>query len=295
MTVVELSLVLASALLHAVWSTSIKGSHDPLVFNFYQGGVTLALAASVLPLLDFGGIPAPVWRWLALTAVAHALYFYWLTRAFEHGDLTLVYPIARSTPAFLPIAAVPLLGEQLSPGGLVGIFVVVAGMWMVQVGPALQLQAFLSPAARFAMLTLAATVVYGLADKAAMAELARGTWSSPVPRALAWYTLLAFSSLLLFSPIVLAQRGWRVVREGARANLLPASTASGLSVLGYGLILKALETAPASYVVAVRQSSVLFVLVLGVVQLRETPGRTRVLGAAATVLGVGLIAALGGP
>ncbi len=293
MTVVELCLVLASALLHAVWSATIKGSRDPLVFNFYQGGVTLVLAAVVLPLLDFGQISAPIWRWLCVTAVAHALYFYWLTRAFEHGDLTLVYPIARSTPAFLPLLAVPILGERLSPGGLVGIGVVVLGMWMVQVGPGLRWSTFLSPAARYAGLTLAATVVYGLADKAAMAELARGGWSSAAPRFVAWYVLLSLSSLLLFSPAVLWQRGVRTVLDGARTNLLPASLASIISVVGYGLILKALETASASYVVAVRQSSVLFVLVIGVVQLRETPGRMRVLGAVATVLGVALIAAFG--
>lgn len=294
MTAAELALVLASALLHALWSTSIKGSRDPLVFNFYQGGVTLTLTALVLPLVDFGEIPGPVWRWLALTAVAHALYFYWLTRAFEHGDLTLVYPIARSTPAFLPLVSVPVLGEQLSPGGLMGIAVVVGGMWLVQLGPGLQARAFLSPAARFAFLTLAATVVYGLADKAAMAELAGVRWSSPVPRAVTWYTLLSFGSLLLFSPVVLARRGPAVVRAGARASLLPASVASLLGLVGYGLILRALETAPASYVVAVRQSSVLFVLVLGVLRLHETPGRSRVLGGVATVLGVGLIALFGG-
>ena len=295
MTAFELCLVLASALLHAVWSATIKGSRDPLVFNFYQGGVTLALSAVVLPLLDFSEISAPVWRWLCVTAVAHALYFYWLTRAFEHGDLTLVYPIARSTPAFLPLLAVPILGERLSPGGLVGIGVVVAGMWLVQVGPALRWSAFRSPAARYAGLTLAATVVYGLADKAAMTELTQGGWSSAAPRFVAWYALLSLSSLMLFSPAVIWQRGASTVWRGARANLIPASLVSGLSVVGYGLILKALETAPASYVVAVRQSSVFFVLVIGVVKLRETPGRTRVLGAVTTVLGVALIAAFGGP
>lgn len=295
MTQFELSLVLASALLHAVWSTSIKGSRDPLVFNFYQAGVNLAVAAVVLPLVEFSEITVPVWRWLAFTSLAHALYFYWLTRAFEHGDLTLVYPIARSTPAFLPLLAVPVLGEQLSAGGVAGIAVVVVGMWLVQIGVSLDVRALASPAARYAALTLLATVGYGLADKAAMAQLAGGAWSSPMPRALAWYALLTLGSTLLFSPLVLAQRGFRAVRDGVRANLLPASIASSLSVVGYGLILKALETAPASYVVAVRQSSVLFVLVLGVFRLRETPGRVRVLGAAATVLGVGLIAVFGGP
>jgi drug/metabolite transporter (DMT)-like permease len=292
-TAFELSLVLASALLHAVWSTSIKGSRDPLVFNFYQGGVTVALALVVLPLLDYGEIAPAVWRWLALTSVAHALYFYWLTRAFEHGDLTLVYPIARSTPAFLPLIAVPLLGESLSLGGAFGIAVVVAGMWLVHLGPALRRSAFTSLAARYAYLTLAATVVYSLADKAAMAELAHSPWSSPVPRALAYYTLLALFSTLLFSPVVVSQRSFTVLKQGARSMLLPASIASVLSVLGYGLILKAMETAPASYIVAVRQTSVMFAIVLGVMQLRETPGRTRIAGGLVTVVGVGLIALLG--
>jgi drug/metabolite transporter (DMT)-like permease len=61
------------------------------------------------------------------------------------------------------------------------------------------------------------------------------------------------------------------------------------SLLGYGLILEAYKTAPASYVVAVRQVSVLFALLFAVVWLRERPDRRRVIGAAATVVGVALI------
>ena len=50
------------------------------------------------------------------------------------------------------------------------------------------------------------------------------------------------------------------------------------------------ELAPVSYVVAVRQTSVLFALVLGTLWLGERPGWSRVLGGAATVAGVALIA-----
>ena len=94
----------------------------------------------------------------------HALYFYWMSRAFEHGDLSLVYPIARSTPAFLPLVAAPLLGER---------FIRVAcwasrwsspGSGSVR-GPAQRWQSFATPATRFAFLTLAATVAYSLFDK----------------------------------------------------------------------------------------------------------------------------------
>ena len=55
------------------------------------------------------------------------------------------------------------------------------------------------------------------------------------------------------------------------------------------LILEAMRTAPVSYVVAVRQSSVLFAVALGVFFLRERPGRVRVIGILATLAGVALI------
>ena len=57
-----------------------------------------------------------------------------------------------------------------------------------------------------------------------------------------------------------------------------------------GLILEALRTAPVSYVVAIRQTSVIFAVILAVGWLGERPSRLRVLGSLATVLGVALIA-----
>jgi drug/metabolite transporter (DMT)-like permease len=289
----EFALVLASALLHAGWSASIKGSRDPLVFNLLQEVPVFVLAGAALPLLEWSEIPAPVWRWLALTSVAHAFYFYWMSRSYEHGDLTLIYPIARSTPAFLPLLAVPLFGEPVSAGGALGIAVVVGGMWLVHLGPGLGWRDFASPAARYAYLTLAATVVYSLADKGAMAGLARAPWSSPIPRAVTYFLLLSVASALLFVPLALRRRGLRQVVSAARTDLGTATAAWAASFLGYGLILKAFETAPASYVVAVRQTSVIFAILLGVSQLRERPGRPRVVGALFTVAGVALIALLG--
>lgn len=293
MTLVEIALVLVSALLHAVWSTSIKASGDPLTFNLLQGIVTLALGAAVLPFIDYAALPSGLWKWLALSCLAHGIYAYWLSRAFEHGDLTLVYPIARSTPAILPLVAVPLLGEHITAGGALGIGVVVAGMWLVQAGARLNWRAFSSPATRFAVLTLVSTVAYSLSDKAAMTELAAEPVPGGLPPVLVFYVLMSVGHLVPFVPLVLLHRGARTVAAAARKDLVAASATSLVGFLGYGLILKTLETAPASYVVAVRQTSVLFVLVLSVVRLRERPGRARVLGAVATVAGVGLIAWLG--
>jgi drug/metabolite transporter (DMT)-like permease len=286
----DLGLVLASALLHAWWSVSIKSSEDPLCFNLLQSWVVPVALAGIAPFVAFEEIPRLVWMLLAATGLVHSLYLYWMSRAYEHGDLSLVYPIARSTPAFLPLVAVPLLGESLSLGGVLGIAVVVGGIWLVHGVQRWRIELLRQPAARFAFLTLAATVAYSLIDKTAMSELAASPWSSPVPRAIVYSVLLSTSHVLLFGPMVLRARGLRALRTTARAEFGRATAATLVSFASYTLILKAMETALVSYVVAVRQSSVLFALVLGVALLGERPGRERVVGAIATVVGVALIA-----
>lgn len=292
MSVTDLALVLVSALLHAIWSVSIKQSGDPLCFNLLQtwsGSLLLAVAA---PFIPWHAIPAPVWGFVLLAGPTHALYLYWMSRAYEHGDLSLVYPIARSTPAFLPPFAVLWFGEELHPLGALGIFVVVGGIWLVH----LELGAhrpYAQTATRFAVLTLFATVVYSLVDKAAMAQLGASEWPGPVPRAIAYSLLLQVAHALAFAPLFFRARSVAALRAAARTQLGTASAAALISFVGYALILRAFETSFASYVVAVRQSSVLFAVALGALWLRERPGRPRVLGAFATVIGVALIAGFG--
>jgi len=254
LTPFELALVLASALLHAVWSASIKQSGDPLLFNVLQLPLVVVLLAGLWPFVSLAEVPPLVWALLPATAIAHAAYVYWMCRAFEHGDLSLVYPIARSTPAFLPFLAVPLLGEHISWGGALGIGVVVSGIWLVHGANRWTLRELSHPAARFAFLTLGATVAYSLVDKAAMAELGRARWSAPFPAALFYFALLSSAYGAVFVP-------------------------------------QALATANVSYAVAVRQTSVLFAVAISTWFLGEQPGRERVAGAFATVLGVALIAA----
>lgn len=295
----ELAIVLLSALIHAVWSVFIKNSRAPMAFNLIQSLPIALLFVVLVFAVELRVLSSRFWWLLAATALAHALYFYWLSLAFERADLSLVYPIARSTPAFLPLFAVPLLGETITLAGGAGIAIVVAGMWAVQLGKgdggdsspdALRPPALTRGGMVYAYLTLASTVAYSLADKALMTELACTPWSGPVPRWLFCFFAMWMACAVLFVPLALWRLDRTVLRNTLRREWRRATGAALISVLGYGLILKALETAPASYVVAVRQSSVLFAVAMSVLVLRERPGWLRALGAAATVLGVALIA-----
>lgn len=288
--------MLLSALLHAVWSVSIKGSRDPLAFNVLQLATTLAGACTLPWLAPLRAIPAPVWAIVAGTGVAHGLYFYWLSRALETGELSVVYPIARSAPAFVPLVAVLWLGETISPRGAAGIAVVVLGMWAVNwdVGAGLGSRSgwrrLRAPGIGFALLTLAASVGYSLFDKAAMVRLGALPWSAVLPPAIVYFFLLGSSATFVFGPLAARRVSLAGLAQVARTEWKMALAASLVSFASYALILDALRTAPVSYVVAVRQTSVLFAVALGAVWLRERPTRLRVLGAAATVAGVGLVA-----
>jgi drug/metabolite transporter (DMT)-like permease len=282
-------LVVVSALLHAVWSASIKGSREPLTFNLLQALATTVLALGVFAAADLASIPRGVWWALLGTSLAHALYFLFLTFALERGELTLVYPIARSTPAFLPFLAIPLLGERVSALGALGIATVVAGVWLVHSEGRLSWRALLGGGTGFAYLTLLTTVAYSLFDKAAMSELATSAPEGRVPHAILFYFLLSAGSTALFTPLAALGLRARPWAETARREWPRALAAAAMSFVSYVLILQAYRVAPASYVVAVRQSSVLFAVVIGILHLRERPSRARVLGALATVAGVALI------
>jgi drug/metabolite transporter (DMT)-like permease len=292
----ELALVLLSALLHAVWSVSIKGSRDPLAFNVLQLATTLAGACALPWLVPLAAIPGPVWALVAGTGLAHGLYFYWLSRALGCADLSVVYPIARSAPAFMPLVAVPLLGESISLRGATGIAIVVVGMWAVHWGAAPGLEQrtgwhrFTAPGTGFAYLTLAASVGYSLFDKAAMVRLGTLPWRAWVPPAVVYYLLLGTSATFVFGPLAVRRLTLADFATVARSEWPTALAASLVSFAGYALILDALRTAPVSYVVTARQTSVLFAVALGALWLHERPSRLRVLGALATVAGVALVA-----
>lgn len=291
MSPAELSLVLASAFLHAAWSTAIKGARDPLAFGAAEHAAQVPLALAALCFVDPGDLTPAVWWLLAATGLAHGLYGYWMSLAYARAELTRVYPIIRSTPALLPLLAIPL-GESVTALGALGIAIVVAGVWLVY-GDALALRRLFAPELVYAWLTLTTTVAYSLTDKFAMAELASLEWRGALPRALAWYAFTVLAGGCARFPLTLRSVGARAIFEAGRAA--PGRVVFSIfgGVVGYGLILHVLQTASASYVVAVRQLSVLFAALIAMRFLGEKPSRKRLAGAALTVVGVALIAVFG--
>src|SRR5438034_807893 len=120
MSLFALVLVLASACMHATWNTIVKGGEDRLA----SGWATMAAGAACgLIVLTVAGLPsiraAPV---IFSSGILHLAYMVTLTRAYDYGDLSLVYPMARGVaPVLATAGALVVFHERLSASACAGI------------------------------------------------------------------------------------------------------------------------------------------------------------------------------
>lgn len=289
MSSLDLGLVLISALLHAIWNVLAKRSVNPLAFMALLAVAWVILLAPVLVIAPLSQLPPTYWWIVAASAVAHVLYQTWLARAYESADLTVIYPISRSTPAFVALVAVPFMDDPVTLPGLLGIATVMVGIWFVQLGPRLDARAFFRPGVGYAYLTLAATVAYSLVDKLGVQVL--DTQSPAVERpALLFFASMAWSTAALLVPYAMSRVPRSVWQQTWRINKMDLLLSAVLGIVSYALILEAMRTSPLSYVTCVRQVSVLFAALLSMRILGERPGAWRLAGSVMVVVGVAAIA-----
>lgn len=289
MEFLPLTLVIASAFSHASWNVLAKSGTDKESF-FWLMNVT-----SLFTLLPLFYLLMPDWSFphaavpfMILSGVAETLYFVSLGSAYEIGDLSVVYPLARSSPLFVVVLAVAFLGEKISPSGFAGIILVVLGVYTIHLR-SLSLGDFLSPirslrgrASQFALLTAIWTTSYSLFDKMGVTTVG--------PFVYAFW--LDFFILLFMTPVVIWRRGWRMVAGEWKASNVRLIVAGFLARFGYILVLVAMSLAQVSYILALRQLSVVLGAAAGVFLLKEEYGRIRVLSSIIIFLGVYILSAL---
>lgn len=281
MSPAALVLVVCAAGLHAGWNALAKRGGDQIVFLWCA---TLASTIAVTPFgiwqLAQDGLATAAIPFILATIVVHALYFFALGRAYATGAYSLVYPVARGLGvALVPVLALFLFDERLSPAGIAGVALVVAGIAALNLLPA---RAVGAPA-RFGrgllwpILTGFTIAAYSLVDKAGVARI------NPVP----YIMLMEVGCALLGLPLLWLRpaavrnelRGWRrIVLAGV------------MSTLAYTLVLFAFRMSKTGYVVAARELSIVLSALIGSLLLREGSLAPRLAGAAIVLAGVACIA-----
>ena len=277
MTTSVFLIVLLAAFIHAAWNAAAKGSGDKMRFMV---GLVLGHAPFAALALLFAPLPAwDCWPYVAGGALLHLFYQLFLQQSYKHGDLTHVYPLARGTAPLLTAAlSVLWLGEQLSAPAWAGILVIAIGLAsLVLVRRADGLWDARSAAT--ALTTGCFTAGYSLVD--GMGARVGGT-------ALGFYAMLS----LLNAAAMAGLMEWRrpgMVREVVRDAWRPALLAGGASFTAFALVVWGFTQAPIGLVAALRETSVIFALLIGVLVLNERLNLLKVFAATVTTSGALLV------
>jgi drug/metabolite transporter (DMT)-like permease len=268
--------VLCAALLHASWNAIIKIGEDKM-----QGMVLLSIAHGVIGFMMVLVFPAPdpaAWGWLAASIAFHLIYKSCLTAAYVHGDLSRVYPIARSTaPVLVLLAGFLILPDEIASLQVAGVVLVSLGILQMargvfDLGESRQLLPFALGAAF-------GTAGYSISD--GMGARAAGDASGYV----GW---LFLGDAVLFTLWGFYRRGNAAVPRNPRFWALGLVAGAG-SVGAYWIAVWAMTVAPIALVAALRETSVLFAVLIGLFFLKEQAERRKVWAALIIVAGVVLM------
>jgi phosphonate utilization associated putative membrane protein len=277
LSAVVVTAVLAGALLHALWNVLIKSGREKSIDTAGIHGMASIIALPGVAML--GLPPAETWPFIGASVVIHVGYYLALVSAYEHGDLGLTYPLMRGTaPMLVAGISTGVLGESLSAMAWIGVAGISLGVLLLGFSS----HALGQPrAVLMALINAAVIAAYTLVDGLGVRHSTThgGT-------ALQYVCLLFALEGWPYALWVLRQRGASVVHHHVRERLKAYVFAAIASVGSYGIALWAMTQAPVAMVAALRETSVLFAVVLGTWLLKERFTPHRAVGTAVMLVGV---------
>jgi drug/metabolite transporter (DMT)-like permease len=265
------ALALSSAFVHALWNMLLARARDSeaaTAVALIAGTAAFAPVAALTWDIDAAALP-----YLAASAALEIGYFALLAAAYERGELSLIYPVARgSAPVLVAILSAVLLGTALHALTVAGVLLVAAGVLLVRGVTPLQTGDNLALA-----LAVGATIAaYTLFDKAGLRHA----------QAFTYLELVVLPSAIAY-PLWIARRKGRAA---LRAETGAVTAVAGVAMFAaFGLALAAIRLAPQAFVPSVqalRETSVVIAVAAGALVLGEPVGRARAGGALVVVAGV---------
>jgi drug/metabolite transporter (DMT)-like permease len=268
-------LALLAAVLHASWNIVVKQTSDR--FLALWGQFVFAGSLALIGLLGWtiiDGLPNISWWWSIISGCGHLPYVMLLAKAYDKNDFSLTYPIARGAGALsASILGLVFLGDDLSALSMVGIAIVIFGLWVLVLGQPIN--------NIFPALGVAATIgIYSVVD----AYGARN--SDPVAFALSVFVSGA-TTITIWALLTRAKE----LKTFLAAQWKPALFGGTMSIIGYSLVVYAFTLAPVGYVATMRESSVVIAALAGWKYLKEDDHKRRLTSATVVVLGLVVLVA----
>ncbi len=265
--------VLGAAVLHALGNALIKLRTSKVggmvILSIVEVPIGLAVVLFT-PAIDPAAVP-----WVLAAGCTHFAYKFFLTYAYDRGDLSRVYPIARgAAPMVVALVGAVFLADAVTGREYLAIAVLAAGILLMARG------VFTSGEDRkllpFALGSALATATYTLID-------GMGARVSGSPAAYVAWVFVADGTF--FTLGMLALRGWGVIPRDWHAWRMGAF-ASVASYGAYAVSIWAMTLAPIAVVAALRETSILFAVLIGWLVFGERMGREKAIASVVIVAGV---------
>ena len=250
-------IVILAAFLHAIWNAMVKREDDKYfsLTAIVLGHVPISIVVIFLtPTLSIQSIP-----YIFASAIFLAGYEWCLLSAYRLEDYTKVYPIARGiAPIFIVILSLLLLNINISGSELIGILVISFGIIILGFQ---NIKTFKNYSAIvYAVATGIFISCYSISDGFG------GRLSNSPLNYTAWLMILnaVFFSILL-KIMNMPRIPLKVLSEGKKIFFIGGT----LSYIVYGTIVWAFTQAPVPLVAALRETSIIFALLIGTFFLKE--------------------------
>ena len=283
MTPLAILLVVSSAFAHASWNLMVRRATRPAVTTALMA---VASAILVLPLavylliVDMPGLVG--WGFIAATIALHIWYFATLGYAYNTGDLSIVYPVARGLGlAIIPILGVFVIGESMSWQAVVGAVSIVTGLAFITISDVdnatikrtarswllllknwrvvKRFRQLIRPAWLLAILTGVVIGIYSVVDAQGVKYVQPALYMFFLQLG-GGLGMMAIQSRLETREAFIdeARRHWKILVIGGL-----------LQFAAYTLVLTALTFSPVSYVGPLREISILVAVGYGAIVLKE--------------------------
>jgi len=279
MTITVFLAVILAALLHAIWNAMVKSGSDKHASMTAIVLGHLPIAILILPFApqpELASIP-----WIVGSLVIHLGYQLFLVSAYRIGELTQVYPIARGfAPLVVSLVSVLFLGEILSTMQTAAIILISIGITSISLVHRADGK-WNNQAVIMALITGCFIASYSLIDGvgARVADTALGYWTwAAIGNAVVFSLWTAFTQPQVFKQIHIDKNLQKVGLLGGTA-----------SYLAYGIVIWGFTQAPIALVTALRETSIIFAVLIGVVVLKERLSLAKVISTAITISGMILL------
>ena len=303
MTVLALALVLGSAFCHALWNVISKTQQPSLAFFCLVSAFASALLSpfALFKLQSAAYLIHTFTFEIALTGTLQALYFSGLALAYRHGNFSVTYPLARALPVvFTPLASLMIfqLGFSLLQSMCAGF--VLFGCILMSRSNTLNTQIEKPKAEQAspfnlgligALLAALGTTGYSIVDQHVLNALHKDSTfnqSAGIASLLYMWALSLSSFAATFLLVCVgAIKERRLPFQEIKTQKKVALWTAMIMTLTYSLVLIAMNFSEnVSYIVALRQTSIVIGVLLGVFYLKERFKPTHFLGLCFIMIGI---------